>query len=98
MKNKHIGSSLSVAIKEQVKNKDFRVEFEHERAISDIAQVAYNLRINAGLTQKALAEKSHTTQQVIARLESGKDHRLPSFDLLARVASAVGKRLAIQFV
>ena len=74
----------------------FKIKFERECAINDIAQMAYELRIKAGLTQQAMAEKSNTTQQVIARIEGGKDHRLPSFDLLSRLAQAVGKKLSIQ--
>ncbi|WP_203249903.1 helix-turn-helix domain-containing protein [Cysteiniphilum marinum] len=44
-----------------------------------------------------LAEKSNTTQQVISRLESGSDTRLPSFNLLSKIAHALGKKLTIRF-
>lgn len=97
MTNKHIGSSLQEAIDQQKQDPAFTIAFEREQAISDIAQAAYNLRLQAGLTQKALAEKSHTTQQVIARLEGGKDQRLPSIDLLNRIAHAVGKKMIVRF-
>ena len=97
MTNKHIGSSLNEVIDAQLKDLDFSREFEKQEMISQIAQKAYNLRLKAGLTQKAMAEKSQTTQQVIARIESGKDQRVPSLELLNRIAHAAGKHLKISF-
>ena len=44
-----------------------------------------------------MAEKSQTTQQVIARIEGGKDQRVPSLELLKRIAHAAGKHLKISF-
>ena len=98
MTSKHIGSSLQEAIDQQKQDPAFTIAAQREQAISDIAQAAYELRLQAGLTQQtALAEKSHTTQQVIARLKGGKDQRLPSIDLLNRIAHAVGKKMIVQF-
>lgn len=50
-------------------------------------QVA-RLRIQQGLTQAQLAERSGTTQSAIARLESGR--RDPSLAALRRVLAAMG--------
>ena len=97
MTNKHIGTHLNEVIKSQLKDIDFSREYEKQEMISLIAQKSYALRIEAGLTQKAMAEKSQTTQQVIARIESGKDRRVPSLDLLNRIAHAAGKHLRISF-
>lgn len=97
MANKHIGTRLDKAIKSQMKDIEFSREYEKQQMISLIAQKAYQLRIEAGLTQSAMAEKSQTTQQVIARIESGKDRRVPSIDLLNRIAHAGGKHLKIYF-
>jgi len=47
--------------------------------------------------QLQLAEKAHTTQPVIARLESGKDSRTPSLDLLMKIAEATGFKINIGF-
>jgi len=49
----------------------------------------------AGLTQEQLAERMHTTQAVIARLESGRVK--PSTRTLERLAAATGMRLRISF-
>jgi transcriptional regulator with XRE-family HTH domain len=51
-------------------------------------------RAHAGLTQRQqLAERMHTTQAVIARLESGRVK--PSTRTLERLAAAMGMRLRI---
>ena len=97
MANKHMGSGLDEAIQSQLNDFEFSREYERQRMISCIAQQFYELRIEAGFTQKAMAEKSQTTQQVIARIESGKDCRVPSLDLLNRIAHAAGKHLNISF-
>jgi transcriptional regulator with XRE-family HTH domain len=47
------------------------------------------------LTQEQLAERMHTTQSVIARLEGG--HVRPSTRTLERFAQATGTRLKISF-
>jgi ribosome-binding protein aMBF1 (putative translation factor) len=52
-------------------------------------------RAHAGLTQEQLAERMHTTQAVIARLESGRVK--PSTRTLERLAAATGMRLRISF-
>ena len=52
-------------------------------------------RAHAGLTQEQLAERMHTTQAVIARLESGRVK--PSTRTLERLATATGMRLRISF-
>jgi transcriptional regulator with XRE-family HTH domain len=49
------------------------------------------------LTQLELAQKAYTTQPVIARLERGSDSRIPSLELLGRIAHALGKEIVIDF-
>ena len=50
----------------------------------------------AGLTQAEIASRMGTTQSVVARLETAR-HR-PTFDLVARYAAAVDRRLDIHLV
>ncbi len=61
-----------------------------------LGQLIYDFRTQAGLSQKALAERMGTTQSVISRLEEGggANNRL---DTLARVAAALGRHLVITF-
>ncbi|MDA7742176.1 helix-turn-helix transcriptional regulator, partial [Francisellaceae bacterium] len=67
------------------------------KMIGEIAQKVYELRIKSGLSQKEIADKAQTTQPVIARLESGKDKRVPSLELLNKIASATNTPLNISF-
>ena len=87
--------TLNDVIKEQCKDKEFAMYFERELLINEIAKAIVQLRRQAKLTQKELAKKAGTTQPVIARLESGDDERMPSLELLAKVAAATHARLKI---
>jgi ribosome-binding protein aMBF1 (putative translation factor) len=60
-----------------------------------LAAMMIRARTHAGLTQEQLAERMHTTQAVIARLESGRVK--PSTRTLERLAEATGMRLRISF-
>jgi ribosome-binding protein aMBF1 (putative translation factor) len=61
-----------------------------------LGQLIYDLRTEAGLSQRELAERMGTTQSVISRLEEGggANNRL---DTLARVATALGRHLVLSF-
>lgn len=61
-----------------------------------LGQLIYHLRIEAGLTQRELAERMGTTQSVISRLEEG-GGALKSIDTLARVATALDRPLVVSF-
>jgi ribosome-binding protein aMBF1 (putative translation factor) len=60
-----------------------------------LAAAMIEARAHAGLTQEQLAQRMHTTQAVIARLESGRVK--PSTRTLERLAEATGMRLRISF-
>ena len=61
-----------------------------------LASKVIRARLEAGLTQKELAEKIGTHQSNISRLESGKC--TPTFQLLAKVAEATGRELKIDLL
>ncbi len=69
-------------------------EFRHG---FEIAQQVYDLRTDAGLTQKELAERVGTTPSVISRLEDA-DYDRHSMAMLRRVAKAVGHIVQVRFV
>lgn len=77
-------------IKKLLEDPEVRMYYLEEKAKSDIAMAVYTARKRAKLTQEGLAKKAGTTQGVIARLESGRDSRVPSMPLLASVAKACG--------
>lgn len=89
--------TLNDVIKEQMKDKAFAVEYERELLINAIARIVVKLRQHKCLTQSQLAKKVGTTQSVIARLESGHDSRVPSLDMLARIANATHTKINIAF-
>jgi transcriptional regulator with XRE-family HTH domain len=62
-----------------------------------IAQLIYQTRTNAGLTQAQLARMAGTKQPVISQLEDA-DYAGHSLALLRRIAEALGKQLEIRFV
>lgn len=61
-----------------------------------LGQLIYNLRTEAGLSQRQLAERMGTTQSVISRLEEGGGAR-NRLDTLARVATALNRHLVVSF-
>ena len=65
-----------------------------ERMNSEIALLLYDMRTEAGLTQKQLAELVGTTQSVISRLEDS-DYDGHSLTMLNRIAEALHKRLSV---
>ena len=61
-----------------------------------VAQMIYDARTNANLTQSDLAERVGTTQSVISRLEDA-DYDGHSLSMLQRIATALHARLEIRF-
>ncbi len=62
-----------------------------------VAQMIYDARTAAGLTQVQLAELVGTTQSVISRLEDA-DYEGHSLSMLQRVAEALHRQIDIRFV
>jgi len=73
----------------------YRKEFAALEDEYSLASAMIEARAQAGLTQEQLARRMHTTQAVIARLESGRIK--PSTRTLERLATATGLRLRISF-
>lgn len=83
-------------LKEELKNPKFRKEYEALAEEFEVAKQVIDLRLKQGLTQKALAEKIHTSQSCIARLESG-SYRNISLSFLRRVGQALGAVPEVKF-
>jgi len=60
-----------------------------------LAQAIAEARARAGLTQAEVAERMHTTQSNVARMEAGRT--TPSTRTLEKFAQAVGAKLKITF-
>ncbi|MGL5808930.1 MAG: helix-turn-helix domain-containing protein [Nocardioides sp.] len=72
---------------------DTRAGVEQDFALG---QLIYDLRTEAGLSQRELATRMGTTQSVISRLEEGGGAR-NRIDTLARVATALNRYLVVSF-
>jgi ribosome-binding protein aMBF1 (putative translation factor) len=59
-----------------------------------LAATLIEARSRAGLTQGELAERMHTTQSAVARIEGG---HIPTIRTLEKIAKATGSRLKISF-
>ncbi|MBI3208590.1 MAG: XRE family transcriptional regulator [Candidatus Solibacter usitatus] len=63
----------------------------------DVAQLIYDARAAAGLSQSELAALIGSKQPVIARLEAA-DYEGHSLTMLQRIASALDLRLELRFI
>ena len=80
-----------------LENPDYRAAYEKRRLIAEIGMEVRKMRAGAGLTQQQLANAIGSSQPTIARLERGLDQRVPRWDLLQRIAWAVGRQLKLSF-
>lgn len=81
--------------KQLLKDPEFRKLYEETRPEFEIARAVIRARIERGLTQKQLAEKLHTRQSVISRLENMRT--VPSLSFLKRLAVALNASLSVKF-
>jgi ribosome-binding protein aMBF1 (putative translation factor) len=76
---------------------ELREMCERATVNAHVAQLIYDARTQAGLSQKELAEKIGTTQSVISRLEDA-DYEGHSLSMLSRVAQALNREVKIDLV
>ena len=81
---------------ENLKDKDFKKEYEALEEEFDVAKKIIHLRLTAGMTQKELALQAHTSQAAISRLESG-TYRNVSLAFLRRVGAVLGVKPHVSF-
>lgn len=83
-------------LKKDLKDPEFKKEYDALEEEFTIAKEVINLRLKAGLTQKQLAEKAGTSQPAIARLESGSYDKL-SLTSLRKIGNALGAKPVLHF-
>ena len=76
---------------------DLREMCEQATVNAHVAQVIYDARTEAGLSQTELARMIGTTQSVISRLEDA-DYEGHSLSMLSRVAQALDREVKIDLV
>ena len=83
-------------MQEQLKNPGFKEEYDALEPEFAVMQAILRARVQAGLTQKQLADMTGISQADISRLERGTAN--PSIKTLQRVATALGRKVQIEFV
>ncbi len=76
-------------LKKELRDSAFREEYEALAGEFAVAKEVIRLRKANGWTQKELAERAHTSQPAIARLESG-NYRNVSLSFLRKIGAALG--------
>lgn len=71
-----------------------KASVEAERVNAEVAQMIYDLRTEAGLTQTELADLVGTTQSVISRLEDA-DYEGHSLTMLNRIARVLNRKMTV---
>jgi ribosome-binding protein aMBF1 (putative translation factor) len=83
-------------ISKWMKDEKFKAAYDALEPEYELAGALIEARAKANLSQTELAKRMHTTQPMIARMESGR--QVPSAATLLKVAKATGTRLQIRFV
>ena len=96
-KKKRITDAVEIMNREFGNDPATRRRIEHYKLNMHVAQLIYDARDDAGLTQKQLAELVGTRKQVITRLEDA-DYEGQTLSMLRRIGEAVGLDLEIRFV
>ena len=87
-------TNFDLYLEEQLKDPVFAKRFERAGEAWDVALQIAALREKAGLSQKDLARKVHTSQQQISRLESAA-YEGHSLSMLRRVAKALRAQVRV---
>jgi ribosome-binding protein aMBF1 (putative translation factor) len=79
----------------QMRDPEYAAAYRALEPEFEIAQAIIRLRTEQGLSQQELAEKMHTGQPNISRLERANSN--PSLHFLQRVAEALDSELEVRF-
>ncbi len=93
-KGKDAVSLLKALVKD---NPEFYQYYQEAHVNVTVAQMIYDARKEAGLTQSELAKLVGTTQSVISQLEDA-DYEGHSLTMLNRIAAALQKQVEVRFV
>ena len=83
-------------LNEQLKNDEFKKEYEKLEPESSIIQAVIDARKSTNITQKELAERTGIAQSDISKLENGNSN--PTLGMLKRLADGMGMTVKLQFV
>lgn len=92
----YVMKTLNDMLEKQLKDEEFRKEYETIKPEIDIIKALVDARNSLNLTQKELAERTGINQADISKIENGT--RNPSLNLLKRLADGMGMVLKIEFI
>jgi len=87
---------VNAHLKEKLKNKKFRTQYELEIAKVALAQKLAELRQARKLKQADLARMLKVSQQFISQIETAQEDNL-TLDTLAKIANSLGRDVMISF-
>ena len=82
-------------LNKQLEDPDFRKKWDEMEPEYQIMKAMIAARMETGITQQQLSEKTGINQSNLSRIENGNGN--PSVSTLHRIASALGKKLSISF-
>ena len=88
-------SSFNDLLKEQLKDPQFKAEWDAVEPEYAIVQAIIDARKRSGLTQKELSDRSGINQADISRIERGVGN--PSLRTIKRLASSMGMTVKLEF-
>lgn len=88
-----MAKNFRISLDEQLKNKEFKKEWDNLEADFEFIKTMVNVRNKKNITQKKLAELTGITQGDISKIENGNAN--PSVKTLKRIASALGCELKL---
>lgn len=83
-------------LNEQLKDEEFKAEYEKLEPEFSIIQAMINARKTNNMTQKELSERTGIAQSDISKLENGNSN--PTISMLQRLADGMGMTVKLQFV
>ena len=89
-------SDFNEYLAEQLKDDEFKKEYEALEPEFAIIQALIDARKRNGITQKELSQRTGITQADISKLENGNAN--PSVRTLKKLASGLNMRLKIEFI
>ena len=89
-------SDLKNYLKQQLKNKNFKKEWESLQPEMELIRTIVKARIDKKITQKELSIMSGINQADISKIETGT--RKPSLKILEKIANALDMVIKVEFV
>jgi len=91
-----MGTSFRDTLKEQLKDPDFKKEYDSLEAEYQVINAIINARKTTKITQKQLSEKTGIAQSDISKIENGNGN--PSLKTIERLARGMGMNVKVEFV